>query len=161
MEKVHRFVIAIALTLVASGYADARVVRLIVDHAQPVAGGARFGNVGPYERLTGTVHFEVDPADPLDAVIVNLDKAPRNANGLVEFSAPFVIIKPVDIARGNQKILAIAGRSDGATRARGATCSSPFIAAPLASTSAVYIPPGKPILSASRTLEWAPSHPAM
>src|SRR5437016_3791003 len=106
MERTHRLVIvAIALTLVASGYADARVVRLIVDHTQPVAGGARFGNVGPYERLTGTVYFAVDPADPLDAVIVDLDRAPRNANGLVEFSAPFVIIKPVDISRGNQKIL--------------------------------------------------------
>ena len=105
MERAHRFVLAIALTLVASGYADARVVRLIVDQTQPVAGGAPFGNVGPYERLTGTVYFVVDPADPLDAVIVDLDKAPRNANGLVEFSAPFVIIKPVDMSRGNQKIL--------------------------------------------------------
>ena len=38
-------------------------------------------------------------------VIVNLDKAKRNAKGMVEFSAPFVIIKPVDNARGNHKIL--------------------------------------------------------
>ena len=51
------------------------------------------------------MYFEVDPRDPLNAVIVNLDKAPRNAQGLVEFSAPFVIIKPVDMARGNRKIL--------------------------------------------------------
>ena len=33
------------------------------------------------------------------------DRAPRTADGLVEFSAPFVIIKPVDMARGNQKVL--------------------------------------------------------
>jgi hypothetical protein len=49
--------------------------------------------------------MEVDPRDPLNAVIVNLDRAPRNARGRVEFSAPFIIIKPVDVTRGNQKIL--------------------------------------------------------
>lgn len=41
----------------------------------------------------------------LNALIVNLDKAPRNARGMVEFRTRFVIIKPVNMARGNQKIL--------------------------------------------------------
>jgi hypothetical protein len=49
--------------------------------------------------------MEVDPRDPLNALIVNLDKAPRNAGGLVEFTAPFFILKPADISRGNHKIL--------------------------------------------------------
>ena len=49
--------------------------------------------------------MEVDPHDPRNAVIVNLDRAPRNERGLVEFSAPFFIIKPVDPARGNRKLL--------------------------------------------------------
>src|SRR5205814_5089227 len=49
-------------------------------------------------------YLEVDPRDPLNAVIVNLDKAPRNARGLVEFNTPFLILKPVDMARGNHKI---------------------------------------------------------
>src|SRR2546425_1169050 len=48
--------------------------------------------------------MEVDPHDPLNAVIVNLDKAPRNARDMVEFTAPFFILKPVDMARGNHKI---------------------------------------------------------
>jgi hypothetical protein len=48
--------------------------------------------------------MEVDPADPLNGITVNLDKAPKNAWGMVEFSAPFWIIKPVDMARGNHKI---------------------------------------------------------
>ena len=46
----------------------------------------------------------MDPKDPLNAVIVNLDKAPRNARGMVEFSSPFVILKPVEMAKGNHKI---------------------------------------------------------
>ncbi|HEV8316443.1 MAG TPA: alpha/beta hydrolase domain-containing protein [Vicinamibacterales bacterium] len=96
-----------ALILVAAALparAEARVVRFVVEQRRPLAGGQAFGDVGPYERLDGTAHMEVDPRDPLNAVIVNLDKAPRNARGKVEFSAPFVILKPVDIARGNGKL---------------------------------------------------------
>ena len=85
--------------------ADARVARLVVGRTAPYAGGKSFGEAGPFERLDGTVYLEVDPDDPLNAVIVNLDRAPRNARGLVEFSAPFFIIKPVDLARGNGKLL--------------------------------------------------------
>ena len=85
--------------------ADARVVRIEVERTAPYAGGKSFGDAGAFERLDGTVYMEVDPDDPLNAVIVNLDRAPRNERGLVEFSAPFFIIKPVDMARGNQKLL--------------------------------------------------------
>src|ERR1700687_2230733 len=83
---------------------EARVVRFLVEQKRMFAGGMSFGNVGSYERLDGTAYFEVDPKDPLNAVIVNLDKAPRNARGMVEFSAPFSILKPVDLAKGNHKI---------------------------------------------------------
>ena len=84
---------------------EARVVRLVVERTTPYADGRSFGDAGTFERLEGTVYMEVDPDDPLNAVVVNLDRAPRTADGLVEFSAPFVIIKPVDMARGNQKVL--------------------------------------------------------
>ena len=83
---------------------DAHVVRFIVEETRPYANGKSFGDVGPYERLTGTVYMEVDPFHPLNAVIVNLDRAPRTPEGRVVFSAPFVIIKPVDMRRGNQKL---------------------------------------------------------
>jgi len=83
---------------------EGRVTRLVVESSTPYAGGATFGDHGTFERLTGTVYMEVDPTNPLNAVIVNLDRAPRNENGLVEFSAPFVIIKPVETERGNGKI---------------------------------------------------------
>ena len=85
--------------------ADARVVRIEVERTAPYAGGKEFGDAGAFERLDGTVYMEVDPDDPLNAVIVNLARAPRNERGLVEFSAPFFIVKPVDMARGNQKLL--------------------------------------------------------
>ena len=84
---------------------EAEVVRFVVEQRRPVASGVAFGDVGPYERLDGTAYMEVDPRDPLNAVVVNLDRAPRNPRGLVEFSTPFYILKPVDMASGNRKVL--------------------------------------------------------
>ena len=100
--------VATATALALVGFpasSDARVVRFEVTQRRPVADGKSFGNVGPYERLDGVVVMEVDPRDPLNAVIVNLENAPKNARGRVEFSTPFFILKPVDMSRGNRKIL--------------------------------------------------------
>ena len=102
-----------AAVLIASGIVfawpahslEAKVVRLVVERTTPYAAGKAFGEAGTFERLEGTVYMEVDPHDPLNAIIVNLDRAPRNDAGMVEFSAPFVIIKPVDMTRGNRKLL--------------------------------------------------------
>ena len=98
-------VLGALLGALAATPADARVVRIEVERTAPYAGGKEFGEAGRFERLDGTVYLEVDPDDPLNAVIVNLDRAPRNERGMVEFSAPFFIIKPVDMARGNGKLL--------------------------------------------------------
>src|SRR5262249_3417534 len=84
--------------------AEARVVRFVVENTRPFAEGMLFGDVGAYERLDGTAYFEVDPLDPLHAQVVHLGDAPRDERGMVEFRAPFFILKPVDMRRGNGKI---------------------------------------------------------
>ncbi len=95
----------IGALLAAAPYAsEARVVRFVVEQRRLVASGMSWGASGPYERLDGTAYMEVDPRDPVNTVIVNLDRARRNARGKVEFSAPFFLLKPVDVARGNRKI---------------------------------------------------------
>jgi hypothetical protein len=58
-----------------------------------------FGSVGAYEKLTGTVSGEVDPKDPKNAVIQDLDLAPVNARGMVEYTADFVMLKPKDMSK--------------------------------------------------------------
>lgn len=78
--------------------------QLVIEKRQSYAGGHSWGEAGPYERLVATALFEVDPANPHNTIIFNLDKAPRNARGCVEFSAPVFIIKPLDMALGNGKI---------------------------------------------------------
>jgi hypothetical protein len=98
--------VALILTALAlmPGLAHARVVRLVVEQREAFAGGASWGEAGVYERLTGTAYMEVDPRDPLNRIIVDLDLAPKNARGLVEFSTQFFILRPVDPSRGNRKI---------------------------------------------------------
>jgi len=103
MLKTSSVLLAL-LAMVVPLSSEARVVRFVVEQTRPLADGTSFGNAGAYERLDGTAYFEVDPQDPLNAVIVNLDKVPRNARGMVEFSSPFVILKPVEMAKGNHKI---------------------------------------------------------
>jgi hypothetical protein len=91
-----------ALALLATTAAvDARVTKIDIVKREPFAEGQAFGKVGPYEKVVGRFHGELDPNNPLDAVIVDLDKAPRNARGMVEYSADFYVLKPVDLGKGN------------------------------------------------------------
>lgn len=83
---------------------EARLTRLVINSTEIVAGGADFGAAGPYERLTGTAYFEVDPHDRRNAQVFDVDKADRNARGKVEFSADAVILKPADMGRANGRL---------------------------------------------------------
>ena len=96
---------ALAILLALSVAAQARVTRIEILRTEPFAGGEAFGTVGAYEKVVGRVHGELDPAAPLDAVIVDLDKAPRNARGQVEYSTDFYLLRPADLAKGNGALL--------------------------------------------------------
>src|SRR5215471_945315 len=106
MHKYHLAMTAaifIAVAAIAQP-SEARVVKFIVQQQNSFLGGADWGNAGPYELLQGTAYLEVDPRDRRDSIIVDLENAPRNAHGMVDFSTPFLILKPVDTQRGNHKI---------------------------------------------------------
>ncbi len=72
---------------------------------KPFAGSETFGDVGRYEQIDGLAHFAVDPNHPDNAVIADIGLAPRNGDGLVEFSADFRVVKPVDNDHGNGRLL--------------------------------------------------------
>ena len=97
-------VLALSAQPVAGASSQSGVVRFVVEGRVPFANGMAWGTAGAYELLKGTAYMEADPRDPLNARIVNLDKAPRNDRGMVEFSSPFRILKPVDMSRGNHKL---------------------------------------------------------
>src|SRR5262249_31275115 len=86
--------------------AEARIIKLVIQtRTSPAFGGASFGNVGQYEQLTGVAYGEVNPKDPLNAVITDIELAPRNSRGMVEYSMDFAITKPIDMKRGNGTLL--------------------------------------------------------
>ncbi len=96
-------VLLLALSLFGA-LAEARVTQVVITSRVLFADGMPFGSTGPYEKLRGKIVGEVDPSDPLNAVIFNLDKAPRNARGMVGYVVDFLIFKPVDMSKGNGKI---------------------------------------------------------
>ena len=57
--------------------------------------------VNGYERIAGKVYFAIDPKLPANRSIVDIDLAPRNAAGLVEFSADLLVLRPKDEAKSN------------------------------------------------------------
>lgn len=66
-----------------------------------VASGAPFGATGSYERLVGEIAFALDPADPHNRNIVDLQYAPRAADGRVHFTASLIVFRPVEASKGN------------------------------------------------------------
>jgi len=71
----------------------------------PTFGGYSWPGVGQYEKIVGKAFGELDPKDPKNAVIVDLQLAPRNARGKVEYSFDFYILKPMDLSKGNHRML--------------------------------------------------------
>jgi hypothetical protein len=54
---------------------------------------------------------EIDPADPHNAIITDVDFAPRNARGKLEYETDIMILRPVDRSAGNHKLWARADKS--------------------------------------------------
>ena len=86
--------------------AEAEITRIVITRTQsPTFDGLSFGEVGQYEKLAGRAFGEVDPTDPRNAVIADIQLAPRNARGMVEYSMDIFILKPVALANGNHRLL--------------------------------------------------------
>jgi hypothetical protein len=87
--------------------AEARITGVTWTTVQsPAFGGLSFGGVGQYEKLRGIATGELDPNDPRNKVITDIDIAPRNAaTGMVEYSMDVFILRPINQANGNQRML--------------------------------------------------------
>jgi hypothetical protein len=85
--------------------ADARITRIALNPPTVVFGGASFGTAGVYERIDGVAYGEIDPADPLDALIQDIKNAPLDSNGRVAYSTQVVILRPVQLNQGNATML--------------------------------------------------------
>ena len=125
MNNRRTMVAAVLLAVVSA--ASAEVVRIDVEHRDDVADGRSYGLAGAYERVAGRIHYAVDPANPANRIVTDIDYAPTNSTGLVEFSADFFLVKPKDVSAGNGAVffdvanrgrIAALGRFNGAPSSR-------------------------------------------
>ena len=98
----RRFVV---LALLIGAPMHASLVRIEVRERTDVLEGKAFGAAGPYERILARAYFAVDPKLPANRIISDIDLAPRNDQGQVEFSADLCLLKPRDPKTGNGTIL--------------------------------------------------------
>jgi hypothetical protein len=77
------------------------ITDISVTDIENFADGHEFGAAGAYVRIKGVARGTLDPDAPQNAMIVDLDKAPRNAQGLVEYATDFDILRPKDPLRGS------------------------------------------------------------
>ncbi len=95
-----------AAVLLFAAQSQARITRVqILGTESPTFGGYSWPGVGQYEKIYGKAFGEVDPKDPKNAVITDLELAPRNAAGNVEYAFDFYILKPIDLSKGNHKTM--------------------------------------------------------
>ena len=93
--------------------ANAQVTRLEITTRTAVPGGP-FGAIGAYENIRGRIYGEVDPADRRNRIIQDLDLAPRNQRGHVEYVATFSLMKPVDDGKASGVLFySVVNRGDG------------------------------------------------
>jgi hypothetical protein len=83
----------------------AKVTRVEILSRTDVMNGRSFGDVGPYERITGRVYISLAVANDHNRRIVDLANAVNLKDGEVEFSADFVAIQPKDPSKGNGSMI--------------------------------------------------------
>jgi len=94
------------VVLCSAPSAQARVTQVVIKATEsPTFGGKSFGAVGQYERISGQIVGEVDPNDPVNAVMVDIGLAPKNSNGTVTYSTDFQILRPIDRTKGNKRLI--------------------------------------------------------
>ena len=79
-------------------------IELQVQKCQAFADGLSFAGVGPYNRIDGSVIFRIEPSDPRNKNIVDIQECPADSDGLVQFEANICLLTPVDIDRGNRRL---------------------------------------------------------
>jgi hypothetical protein len=100
-----RFVVLAFGFILLHTVAFAEVTKVSITTRGTVANGQAFGAAGPYQRLSGTIEFALDPKDLHNARIVDLDRAPRASDGRVHFTSDLYVLQPVDASKGNGVIL--------------------------------------------------------
>jgi hypothetical protein len=96
--------------------ASAHIERIVIDRTQtkPAAGDAP-----AYEVLRGRAFGEIDPKDRRNSTIQDIEFAPRNERGNVEYVATFALAKPADMGKSSGVLIYdVVNRGNGDVTAR-------------------------------------------
>ncbi|HYY89623.1 MAG TPA: alpha/beta hydrolase domain-containing protein, partial [Chloroflexota bacterium] len=93
-------VLASILLLLQAAVAEARVTRIVVDDRQPLMTGTPPVAVPGYEQISGRAFGELDPDDPVNAIIQDIQLA-KDPDGKVRYVATFVLTTPTDLSRAS------------------------------------------------------------
>lgn len=105
MGQLRRAIMLIAATLVFASPCVAKIVKFeILKIESPAFEGRTFGTVGTYDRILARATIAVTPEDINNKIIVDLDRAPRNAQGQVEATSDVEILRPTVAANGNRSL---------------------------------------------------------
>jgi hypothetical protein len=80
---------------------DARITKLTITSRAPAFNNQTFGAVGQFEKIKGIASGEIDPKDRRNALITDIQLAPKNSRGLVEYRTNFTLMKPVDMSNSS------------------------------------------------------------
>src|SRR5215510_11300692 len=107
MSTKTRALLALAAAeLVAAPLVEARITSIEITATEsPTFGGFSWPGVGQYEKLVGKASGEVNPHDRQNRDIVDIEFAPRNARGNVQYAFNFYILKPIDLSKGAGKMM--------------------------------------------------------
>jgi hypothetical protein len=116
---VRKALAVVAIACIFSAVTEARVIRieiLKVERVDPPPPGAAGPSAAtpPYERLSGKFYGELDPADPKNALITDIQLATRNARGKVEYVGTFSLMKPIDLSKASGVLMySVVNRGNG------------------------------------------------
>ena len=114
---------AVAIAVVCSAViTEARVTRIEITKVErvesPPPGVQGAVETPPYERVSGKFYGELDPADPKNALITDIQFAPRNARGKVEYVGTFSLMKPIDLSKASGVLMySVVNRGNGTASA--------------------------------------------
>ena len=100
---------------------EARITRIEVLKVEPVPAAQTNGEaVPPYERISGRFYGELDPRDPKNALITDIQFASKNARGMVEYVGTFSLMKPADLSKASGVLMYSVVNRGGGTAAASA-----------------------------------------
>src|SRR5258706_1059757 len=117
LDRPRSIALALAAgTFLASPLVEARVTSITINCAlsqsptycpgqSATFGGTSFGSVGQYEKIRGPAKGELDPSGARNSIITDIELAPRNAAGKVEYTTDIFILKPINLGNGTHRVL--------------------------------------------------------